>query len=247
LAADSTVVAQNSPASTVGLHQAPAIARTSTVRQLLLEDSPIPALGATVARAPRSKAIPAQAERKSARGKGLTDGPVLERAVRLTANKNDQSKPSTVTSATTSTAPQILGTPPLSDFTAFQDSSVDHLLHVARDSCILFKSVDKTPAQLVKLIQAKELAQAELAAARQKVEAEAAKNSGEERGKGPSNQSTTDATPCESPRGAPTTGKETENRRSPIRPKRRRAASRPNPIGTRPLTRRARALQLVSK
>jgi hypothetical protein len=126
-----------------------------------------------MARAPRSKAISAHAERKSTRGKGLTDGPVLERAVRLTADKNDMTKSTANKTVSTSSSPQVLGTYPLAEFTAFQDSSVEHLLHVAKDSCILFNSVEKIPAQLVALIQAKELAQAELAAARQKAEAEA--------------------------------------------------------------------------
>ncbi|KAK1617796.1 hypothetical protein QYE76_023313 [Lolium multiflorum] len=110
------MVDQNSPVNstvcTPQLHLAPAISRHPTVRQLLLEDSPIPALGATVARAPRSKAVPAQADRKSARGKGLTDGPVLERAIRYTADKNASSRPSTdKTAATSPPAPQILGAP----------------------------------------------------------------------------------------------------------------------------------------
>jgi hypothetical protein len=250
MAVDASVVDQNSPASTLGLHQAFAIAHNTTVRQLLLEDSPIPALGATVARAPCSKAAPARAERKSTRGMGLTDGPVLERAVRIAADKNDTTKSLANKTATTTSSPQILGTSPIAEFTAFQDSSVEHLLHVAKDSCILFKSVDKTPAQLVALIQAKELAQAELAAARQKVEEEPAKNKAEEAAtkkadeaeKGP----TETAPPCEVPRGDLAPEKEAP-RRSPIRSKRRRAASRPNPIGTHPLTRRARAMQLVSQ
>jgi hypothetical protein len=257
LAANATVVDQHSRAINPGLHQAPAIARHPTVRQLLLEDSPIPALGATVARAPRSKAIPAHAERKSARGKGLTDGPVLERAVRLTADKNTMTKPSTDKAAPTSSSPQVLGTPPLADFTAIQDSSVQHLLQVAKDSCILFKSVDKTPAQLVSLIQAKELAQAELTAARQKVEAQVAKDKEQEKGKNPASKDREDSPPQEnhdmeeippqeSPRGALVKGKG-KLRSSPTRTKRRRAAARPNPIGPRPLTRRARALQLVSQ
>ncbi|KAK1698474.1 hypothetical protein QYE76_015171 [Lolium multiflorum] len=151
-AADTTVVDQNSPAGTVELHRAPAIVHNSSVRQLLLEDSPIPELGATVARAPRSKAVPAHAERKSARGKGISDGPVMERAVRIAADKNDMTKSVASKTASTSSSPQIL--------------------------------VDKSPAQLVALIQAKELAQAELAAARQKVEEEAAKSKAEEAQKG---------------------------------------------------------------
>ncbi|KAK1669324.1 hypothetical protein QYE76_057483 [Lolium multiflorum] len=107
-AADTTVVDQNSPAGTVDLHRAPAIVRNTSVRQLLLEDSPIPELGATVARAPRSKAVPAHTERKSARGKGISDGPVLERAVRIAADKNDMAKSVASKTATTSSSSQIL-------------------------------------------------------------------------------------------------------------------------------------------
>jgi hypothetical protein len=77
LVADAAVVDQNSPASNLGLHQAPAISCHPTVRHLLLEDSPIPALGAAVARAPRSKAIPAHSERKECPGQGPHGRPRL--------------------------------------------------------------------------------------------------------------------------------------------------------------------------
>ncbi|KAK1602998.1 hypothetical protein QYE76_048210 [Lolium multiflorum] len=254
--ADCAVVDQNSPATPVGLHQAPAISHSSTVRHLLLEDSPIPALGAAVTRAPRSKAMPALAERKSARGKGLTEGPVLERAVRLTADKNAMNV-SKDKATTSSSSHQVLGTSSLADFTVFQDSSVDHLLRVAKDSCILFKAVDKSPAQLVELIQAKEVAQAELAAARQKVEVQIAKDKEQAQEKASASKSSEDLPPHanlgmeappiqQSPRGALAKGSG-KLRSSPAKVARRRAAARPNPIGTRPLTRRARALQLVSQ
>jgi hypothetical protein len=119
-------------------------------------------------------------------------------------------------------------------------------MHVTKDRCILFKSVDKTPTQLVALIQAKELAQAELAAARQKVEAEANKNKEEEALKASTSQAREESPPRESLRGALSMMKG-KSRRSPTRVKRGRAAARPNPIGSRPLTRQARALQLVSQ
>ncbi|KAK1599880.1 hypothetical protein QYE76_018482 [Lolium multiflorum] len=48
----------------------------------------IPELAAPVARAPRSRASPVEATRKSARGQGLTEGPVLERAMRAAADKD---------------------------------------------------------------------------------------------------------------------------------------------------------------
>jgi hypothetical protein len=146
--------------------------------------------------------------------------------------------------ATTSASPHILGTSSLAEFTAFQDSSVEHLLHVAKDSSILFKSVDKSPAQLVALIQAKELAQAELAAARKKVEEEENKRKEEEDLKGSTSVAAASSPPRESPRGTLSTRKG-KARRSPIRTKRTRAAARPNPLGSNPLSRRARVQQQV--
>jgi hypothetical protein len=121
----------------------------------------------------------------------------------------------------------------------------------------MFKPVDKTPSQLVALMQAKELAQAELAAATQKLEAQVAKDKEKDKGKDPANkdmeeippqesQDLEETPPQESPRGAPAKGKG-KLRSSPTRVKCGRAVARPNPIGPRPLTRRARALQLVSQ
>jgi hypothetical protein len=128
---------------------------------------------------------------------------------------------------------------------------------VAKDSCILFKAVDKSPAQLVELIQAKEVAQAELAAARQKVEVQIAKDKEQAQEKASASKTSEDLPPHanlgmeappiqQSPRGALAKGSG-KLRSSPAKVARRRAAGRPNPIGTRPLTRRARALQLVSQ
>ncbi|KAK1608743.1 hypothetical protein QYE76_032416 [Lolium multiflorum] len=50
----------------------------------------IPELAAPVARAPRSRASPVDASRKSARGQGLTEGLVLERAMRAAADKDPE-------------------------------------------------------------------------------------------------------------------------------------------------------------
>ncbi|KAK1692879.1 hypothetical protein QYE76_009576 [Lolium multiflorum] len=93
--AEATVVTAASPTS-LNLHQAPAISKGGPppAGQLLLLDAPIPALGAPVARAPRSKAPPVEAQRKSERTKGTSAGPVLERAIRATAEKNSTSKSS---------------------------------------------------------------------------------------------------------------------------------------------------------
>jgi hypothetical protein len=103
-------VKEGSP-SALGLHQAPAIQDNSSVLPLADED-PIPALGALVTRAPRSKsATPSEAQRKSARGSGLTEGSVLDRAMRLA---NDKDAPSSSTPGTHLTSP-----PSLSALTAF--------------------------------------------------------------------------------------------------------------------------------
>jgi hypothetical protein len=149
----------------------------------------------------------------------------------LTIDRNAMNKPAVdKATATTSTSPQILGTSSLAEFTAFQDSSVEHLLHVAKDRCILFKSVEKSPAQLVALIQAKELAQAELVAARKKVEEEEDRRKEEEALKGTTSQTAVSSPPRESPRGTLPKRKD-KSKRSPIRVKRTRASSRPNPMG----------------
>ncbi|KAK1693140.1 hypothetical protein QYE76_009837 [Lolium multiflorum] len=107
---DEAVVEQNSPTAPTPLHVAPAILSPRVeprCRQLLLEDAPIPALGATVARAPRSKATPVEATRKSARGKGLTEGTVLQRAILL---KNAADKDSdTSTPAKKAASPATTG------------------------------------------------------------------------------------------------------------------------------------------
>jgi hypothetical protein len=63
----------------------------------------------------------------------------------------------------------------LHDFAALPNSSDEHLLAVAKDSCIVFPSAAGNPAPLLSIIRAKELAQAELALARDKLAAEKAK------------------------------------------------------------------------
>ncbi|KAM0893279.1 hypothetical protein ACQ4PT_025231 [Festuca glaucescens] len=81
------------PPAPLGLHHTPAIRPDSATSSVpLLQVSPVLALGASVARAPRSKATPVEAFRKSARGKGATDTPVLERAMQRTSAKNATAK-----------------------------------------------------------------------------------------------------------------------------------------------------------
>jgi hypothetical protein len=113
----------------------------------------IPELAAPVARAPRSRASPVEASRKSAHGQGLTEGPMLERAMRAAAEKDPGNSK------------------PLSSFAFLQDTSFDLLLSVAKDSCVIFPSAAGTPLEVLSLLRAKELAQAELAQARTIAEA----------------------------------------------------------------------------
>ncbi|KAK1660883.1 hypothetical protein QYE76_049042 [Lolium multiflorum] len=113
--------------------------------------------------APRTKISTAEALRKSARSAGVADEPVLARAIRLASDKNapSSSNPGNVDS---------------SNFTAFQSVPIDKLLSVAHDSCVIFPSSSLGPPEkIISLIQARELAQADLAAARHNAEVEAAK------------------------------------------------------------------------
>jgi hypothetical protein len=89
----------------------------------------------------------------------------MERAMRRTRAKNTTTK----TLANKAINKPLPGTPPLSDFTILQEESVAHLEKVAQDSCVVFSSTMGSPAQLLSMIQARELAQAELALARHKL------------------------------------------------------------------------------
>ncbi|KAK1625985.1 hypothetical protein QYE76_000300 [Lolium multiflorum] len=104
------------------LHQAPAIKDKTATPQALLDESPIPALGATVARAPRSKANPTEAVRKSARSAGVADEPVLARAIRLASDKNATSSatPGSTLVPESRVAPHYI--PPPSTFNVLLDS-----------------------------------------------------------------------------------------------------------------------------
>jgi hypothetical protein len=245
---DETVVAQNSPAISTQLHVAPAIQspRVETrCRQLLLEDTPIPALGAAVARAPRSKATPVEATHKSARGKGLTEGSVLDRAILLknAADKDSGTcKPDNkvASSAHTGTPTPI---PPLSAFAVLQAAPLDSLLKVAKESCILFKSAEGSPEKLVALIQARELAQAELALARHKIELEAAQAKAAKASN--SSDQGVEEDPMQKSQAAERSSSAGKLKKDLGALRRRRAANRPTPVGHRPFTRQARALGRV--
>jgi hypothetical protein len=92
-----------------------------------------------------------EAQRKTARGKGVSDGPVLESAIRATADKNSTDKGPAAASTATPSSTATGTSAPSSTFSAFQDSYVDHLMKVAKDSCILSKSMEDSPAQMVSL------------------------------------------------------------------------------------------------
>jgi hypothetical protein len=67
------------------------------------------------------------------------------------------------------------GTPSISDLTVLQSSSPDLLMRVARDSCIVFPSIEGVLVNPIPLIQARELAHAELTLTRLKLDAEHAR------------------------------------------------------------------------
>jgi hypothetical protein len=74
---------------------------------------------------------------------------------------------------------------PLSRFSVLQQVPDVHLLEVARDSCIVFPSVAGNPTPLLSMIRARDLAQADLALARKKIEQEAHKKKEKDQGKEP--------------------------------------------------------------
>jgi hypothetical protein len=134
------------------------------------------------------------------------------------------------------------GTPPLSEFTTLQSSSVDVLAKVARESCIVFSPTAGSPAKLIHMIQARELAQAELAKTRHKIEQE--KESAKE---------STVAAQVEPVTGTgETSAAEADHQQvtNDVGVKRPAVATKKpkkvvTQVGHRPLTRRARALGLV--
>jgi hypothetical protein len=248
-------------APALGLHQAPAISQDSApvADQRLLLEAPIPELGAPVARGPRSKASPAEAQRKSARSKGASDGQVMERAMRATTEKNNLAKSVNDTATPSSSTPAPGKSNPPSTFVAFQDSPIDHLLKVAKDSCILFKPSEGSPAQAVALLQACEHAQAELLAARRKIE-EAAAQAKEEASRAASAQGSECCCPEDGSKGEPSSGAAIPGRRDSagesasgsgkvkkVTITKRRVARRPTPVGHRPITHQARALSKMSQ
>jgi hypothetical protein len=189
----------------------------------------IPALAAKVNRAPRSKAEPVDAARKSSRGQGFTEGSVLDRAIRRSAEKD---------SGTYSKS--------IHDFSILSKASDSHLLEVAADCAVLFPADLGDPVQILSSLRAKELATAELALARDKIDL--AKAQAKERADKEKETASHAVSPTlglvEEVDG--TAGAVTDTSLvTPIR-KPRKSAKQAPPASTRPRTRQARALGLVS-
>jgi hypothetical protein len=172
----------------------------------------------------------------------LTEGPVLERAMQRTKTKNATSKTPNSSISKSAGKKPLPGTPSLSEFTTLQASSLDSLAKVAQDSCIVFSSTAGSQAKLIQMIQARELAQAELAKARQKIEQEKEKA-----------KEASEAAQVEPVLGtgktslAGTSGQQGENvegDKSLVAPTRKNKKVTA-PVGHRPINRRARALGVV--
>jgi hypothetical protein len=104
---------------------------------------------------------------------------------------------------------------------------------VAQDSCVIFPSAAGAPEEIISLIQAKELAQADLAAARFRAEQEAAKEKAAAERKAASAREG----PMLEEAGDPVPKKKPRTYKKKLQPS----------VGSRPITRRARALSLVSQ
>jgi hypothetical protein len=190
----------------------------------LLEGAVIAELAAPVARAPKSRASPVNSTRKSLRGAGSTSVPILDKAIRRAEEKDPGNHSKS-----------------LSDFAILQNSSYDHLLAVAADSCILFPSAAGNPAPILSLLRAKELAQAELALAQEKIEAEHQKS------KEQSQLETREESQPSSPGPSPPVGSGA-GRRRPHKPTMRKKIQKKVPSREgRMVTRQARARGLGSQ
>jgi hypothetical protein len=97
--------------------------------------SVVPALAAKVSRASRSKADPMESARKNARGQGLMEGSVLDRAIRRSAEKD---------AGTSSKS--------IHDFSSLSKASDSHLLEVAADCAVLFPADIGDPVQILSIL-----------------------------------------------------------------------------------------------
>jgi hypothetical protein len=118
----------------------------------------VPELAAVVVRAPRSRAYPVDSARKSARGQGLAEGPVLERAMKVAARTHPGSSKT------------------ISDFSVLHKVSDEHLLAVAAESSIVFPSAAGLAVEIMSALRTKLLAQAKLALARAKIKEDLARD-----------------------------------------------------------------------
>jgi hypothetical protein len=184
-----------------------------------------------------------EATRKSARGKGLTEGSVLDRAILLKNAADKDTGACKPDNKAASSAHTGTPTPPLSAFAVLQAAPLDSLLKVAKESCILFKSAEGSPEKLVTLIQARELAQAELALARHKIELEAAQAKAAKASN--SSDQGVEEDPMQKSQAAERSSSAGKLKKDLGALRRRRAAKRPTPVGHRPFTRQARALGRV--
>jgi hypothetical protein len=117
------------------------------------------AAAAQVSKAKRSMAVvsPVSGTRTSARSKGSEGQPILQKAVKRAAAKAGMSPPST---------------PPNVQFIDFSSTSDLVFMGIAEDCGIMLRDSRCSPADLISLVRAKEIAQAKLAEA---IEREAAK------------------------------------------------------------------------
>jgi hypothetical protein len=154
---------------------------------------------------------------------------VLARAIRLATDKD-----------TPPSAPP--GTIDSSNFTAFQSVPIEKLLSVAKDRCVIFPSSSLGPPEkIISLLQARELAQADLAAAKFRADLEATKAQ-EEKEKAEKEALVSQEGPVtQVGEDEPQQGR----RENP--PKKRKVSKKIYPVGPRPLTRQARAQGRVSK
>ena len=208
----------------------------------------IPGLDAPVVRGLRSKATPVEITRKSARKVGDISEPVLDRAVRLTADKN---APSTKLTPSSKKTPKGTQLDPI--FAILQNVPDAHLLSVAADCCVLFPADPQAAAETLSLIRANELAQADLASTRCRLEQEkalAATSLPEDStvmgkpGGDPMTACPEGSQPCPSSEaaGAVCASSPLQQRSpSPPRATARRRAKSVAPQGRRPVTRQARA------
>jgi hypothetical protein len=128
------------------------------------------------------------------------------------------------------------------NFAILQNVSDSHLLAVAQDSCISFPSAAGNPAPFLSLLRAKELAQAELALARDKLAAEQAA------AKAQLQTETEKASEVPEGRASPTPAGSGEGNGAGKRPiKKRKTLKTRVPVGTSMVTGQARARGRVSQ